>query len=1455
MPPEPRSRNTNPASCLVEVLGPDGRLVGRAVVAGPKLIVTCAHVVNAALKRKEPCTFEDPGSAAEIKVRFPFSGHPGVEIVRLASVETWLPVDRETFYERDAASLRLKGNESMPAGAGVPTLIPADYEGGAVRLFGSRPPRRNTAGPSGYVTGKVMGQLFDQVRYQVDQDIVGEIRARHGSSGGPVWDLATHQVVGLVQAVPTGEAAVDVYVLGAELIEEASAGTLYRVRECPYVGLRSFTQDDADRFFGRDDFVQTLVETARTDSLLVVTGPSGSGKSSVVRAGLVPRLAKQNLTIGVCELSGTPFVDLAGALLRAAGNDPPLSQGDLDLMERKLNDQGLSTCAAYVCTATGAERLLLVLDQFERIDKCEDAGKKEQFMKLLDDLVSRPLERVQVVLVLRDDFYHRFTQMDGPFGERLRTSPPQWLRAISATGLRDAIVKPVRTAAIPVDFEEGLVNRICQDFEGSELPPLQIVLTWLWERQVEHWLTFRAYMDLGGIEDALARYADSRLELLDKDQKAAAQRILTRLVMPDTEDIARQVKRSDLRKTDWPVAEKLSNLRLVTIGHSQTAPGEEVVVIAHEALLRKWERLREWLGMDAELRKWHVATEPRRDDWVHHNHDRDLLLGGVLLAQALDMRKQFPEDIAGLEEFIEQSELYNRSRLERAEAVRLAGLSGYVINSAAKSLPVALALGVYALRRHEVFEADFAVRRALALAGRQRIRGVEHEDLVRSVAFSPDGALLASASADRTCLVWDITADAMVARLSHNDAVATVAFNPTGDRIATAGADGLVQVWDFRAETQVAKFKHDAPVAGLTFSPDGNMVATASNDGTARIWAHGTDQAARVLQHDSAVTSVAFYPDGARVVTASVDKGVRVWEVGTGDLIARWDHGAAVRAIAFSHDGTAFATASDDRTARIFDPVGLTETRRLMHRERVTAVAFSPDGRYLASGNEDGTARVWDVDMGFEAAHVIHRGQVGSVHFSPDSTKLATASSDGTASIWDVSTGEEVARLVHQSAVYQVAFAAQGGVLATASEDRTARVWHATAGAEKLRLCHGEPVSWIAFSETGELIATAGGDSLTGPAASAGNGPAEARTVRVWNARTGTAFSGPLPHPKAIQHIAFRGSLIATACNDNHARLWDLRDGTEIASLAHDGPVRSVAFDLDAVLLATASNDRTARIWDVRTQARLATLGHGGWVGEAVFSPDGTILATAADDGAARLWAVADCLGAGVFKPIVLEHESAVYEVVFNSQGNLVATVANDGVTRIWDTGTGRMRREVSSGGRGTVAFSPDGSLIATAGDDGIAQVWQTDNDEQVAYFVHEPTVRSVTFNHDGSLLATVGKDGSARIWSIEERSEIARLLHGGEELVMAFSPDGLRLATAGEDGTGRIWALSKEELIEQACERLTRNLTRAEWNRYFPRVPYQPLRHDLGNLPDARPSPISATQVVRLHRAGQGRR
>jgi WD40 repeat protein len=1432
----------NPEHCVALVLGQNDKPVGEAIIAGTDLIVTCAHVVNTALKRdqRDP---SDPGRVP-IMVRFPFSGRPNAKIDRRFTLESWLPDDAETFEERDAAALRL--GEPLPQNTLVPTLVPAEYERGAVQLYG---PTAMPAGGTrpGFVAGEVQGRV-DRARYQVDQHLQGVFRAQRGFSGGPVWDTVTGQVVGMTQAIPTADAAVDVYVLGAELLEEASAGELYQLRPSPYVGLRAFEPEDSERFFGRKLFVDDLADAARTDNTLIVAGPSGFGKSSVVLAGLVPRLtAEESLAVGICRLSDVPIPDLLAALARAGGQRTPIPLAITDAWERRLNDEGLAVCAAHVCNATGKDRLLLVIDQFERIfTECKDLDVRGRFLSLLDDLVGRPLGRIQVVLTVRSDFVDEFTGLDSPLGGHFRTGI-RWLPPMLDADLREAITEPVRAVQgpTPVEFESGLVDKICEDFKGrpSELPLLQFTLTRLWERQVRHRLTFAAYSERGGVANTLAGYADECLKKLGKANEEAARRVFTSLVVPDQYDVGRQAKRYDLRDSDWPVVEKLRDARLVAITRSETS-GEEIVEVAHEALLRKWDQLRRWLLADSEFRDWRAVTVVTRDTWVKNSHDSSLLLRGALLAQALRMREMYPDDITGLARYLEKSEAaavreeQERQRtLDRAEAVRLAGHSEHAI-FAPWRLPLALALGIQALRRQQIFEADTAVRRALMLAGRQRKR-FKHDGAVHSVVFNDHSSLLATASTDGLCLVWDVNQESDVARLPHPTPVTGVAFAPDGHLLATAGVDGVVRVWDFRAEIIIDELRHDqeSPVAALAFGRDGRL-ATASYDKTARIWEPGSGRPAKRLPHDGWVTAVAFSPSGSHVVSASYDGEARVWAAETGELVRSHGHHGPVRDIVFNRAGTLLATACDDGTTRIFDFRNGFETLRLAHQDRVTSVAFSPDGSHLACASEDRTARVWSVERGYEVAHLTHRGQVDSVRFGANGLLLATASRDRTARVWDVVTGDEVARLVHEDRVHDVAFSADGALIATASEDGTARLWDVNAGADSLRFRHGEPISVVAFSRTGTWVATAGGSSSSSPDdESADSTVTLARTVRIWNALTGASPLPPLEHPKGVHHVAFGGQLLATACDDNHARLWSLDDGKLLHEFPHDGPVRSVDFDPEAKLLVTASNDKTARIWNVDTRAQVALLRHDDWVGAAVFSPDGSLMATAADNKAAYLWKVSDCLaGAGNPRATVLRHESAVFEVIFDHVGKHVATSANDGNTRIWEAETGELRQTLRHGSRGTAVFSPDGSHVATSGDDGTARIWRVDSGEQVVQLVHEPAVRSVAFSPDGSRLATAGEDGTARIWCVKEGTELARLTHGGEELTAQFNPNGHHLLTAGEDGTARVWLLSPDDLIDQALARLTRNLTEAEWTRYLPHADFELLRHDLGPAPAGRP-------------------
>lgn len=1431
-----------PGHCLVQILGPDGEAVGNGIVGGERTIVTCAHVINVALGRDsrtaaDPRTDADAGPHCQVMVRFPFSGDPGEDVDRPMRVTAWLPGSEETFERRDAAVLT--GTEKIPEGARCPTLVDVGYRVTSVTLFGLR-----SRGESAYVKGQLLGELPNEGgRYQVDQDKIGDVFVRSGASGSPVWDTATGQIVGLVQAIPTSKGAIDVYVLGPELIEEATGGGLYQARQCPYVGLPPYKQEDSDFFFGRDEFVQELLESARTQSLLVVTGKSGGGKSSAVLAGLVPRLMKaygRDLAVGTCELNDMPLKAVAGALSRAASDGQP-SLERVDYWEDKLAGKSLGDCGATLLAATGQRRLLLVLDQFERIGKCQDVVAKDRILQLLADLGHSQLGQVQVVIIIRSDRHHEFMERPGPLQDLFHATRPNWIRNLSEDGLRSAILGPLKKHNIEIVFEEELVREICKDFREAELPPLQVVLTELWSRQVARKITLTAYKRLGGIDEVLGRWADDRFDEVRHDQQAAAKRILTSLAVPGTGDTARPVRRSDLQ-ADWPACEELSHLRIVVIKKAEGTSDEEIVEIAHEALLRGWGRLQEWRRADEDFLRWQSRLQDRRDEWESRERDPSLLLTGPLVMQAEEMRAAHPERTAGLAGFISASKDLQRRHIDRLEAIRRAGIGEHLLNSAPGRLPSALFLGAMALRKEGVFEADFVIRRALALLGRSVHAGIRHAKAVRCVAFNSDGSMLVTASESGESVVWDTTTGREAARLLHDARLTTVAFSPDDEYVVTADAKGVVRVLDYRRRELAGTLEHGAPVVAMAFSPRGGMLATACGDGKARIWRYDTNEPPLVLPDKKSVSAVAFDPSQGAFLVTACGSNVRIWDPGSGQATGSLRLASLIHSIALSGDGAMLAAACSDRSVRIFTIGQRKLVHRLMHQGRVTSVAFSHGGKYLATAVEDMTARVWDVQDAFEVAHLTHDQPISSIDqpissidqpissigFSPDDTRVATASLDGTARVWDIATGREAVRLVHEDAVHQAVFSSAGDLIATASEDCTARVWHASTGAGKAALRHGEPVNAIAYSSAGDLVATVG----RGNPAEAYRGTARAsRTVRIWEATTGSETCNALPHPAAVQDLAFGTSVIATACDDGLARIWDLQGGRLISEFPHDGPVQRVAFNPGATLLATASNDSTARIWDLETGWQACVLRHDGWVGSVVFDPVGQLLATAADDKYARIWRVADCLAGGNPQPIArFRHNGAVFQAVFNRAGAKVITVGNDRAARFWLlSDPTELQGEVSDLDHVT-AVHVDNMLIATAGDEGIVRVIQVDTAKEIAHFVHEPTVGSMTFNQAGTRLATAGKDGSIRIWSIHERAEMARLIHGGEEPIVALSPDDMSAVTASEDGTALVWPLSRTALLDQARMRITRNLQTAEWNRYFPGLPYEMLRPDLGD-------------------------
>ncbi|MGW3345318.1 nSTAND1 domain-containing NTPase [Nonomuraea rubra] len=1294
------NRQTSPERYLALVLGGDRRPVGLAFAAGPRELVTCAHVVNTALDR-DRTTLLAPAKAW-IQVEFPFAGEPGQRVVRSASISRWMPVEGVPFELRDVAGLQLE--ENLPRGAEPATLVSAkDGPAGERRVGAWGPNLDGGRSRTGSVVGALIGP-YDQARVQMNEELTGVFRVQRGYSGGPVWDQSTGQVVGIVQAVPRNDQAQDVYVISAETLVHAWPDVLYRPPPNPYRGLRAFGEEDAPFFFGREDFVTELMADAEERPLIVVAGRSGSGKSSVLAAGLVPRLQREHtLAVGSFRPGDDPMPRLAGALAHAAGSPSPYPLQDLRSWQDRVTEDGLARAAPLVCAATNASRLLLIIDQFEQLFTECGPDQRAALIDVLNRLLTEPSRTVHVAVGLRSDFYHLLVEAPDPLGTYAKNF---WhhLRPMTADELHRAIAEPARMAdeARPVTFDDGLVELISDDFEGrpGDLPLLEFTLTRLWELQRGRKLTLQAYRALGSVHGTLAQYAEQRFDALTAAQQEAAQRIFTALLQPDDPEIARQVRRADLRAGDWPTAKLLRDARLLAI--TRTTHGEQIVEIAHEALLRGWERLREWAESGREFRLWKAGVIAHRQRWENHHRDPDQLLRGSALSKALHMAAGHHADIEGIAQYISlskehaDSEQAARSRLSRrAAATNLARQSQEALAAGADGHPLALALGILSLQTVPTFDGDLALRAALRLAGRPR-RRFPHDDEVCSVAFNPDGTRLATAG-DCTARIWDADTGNAIVCVTHLCQLHQVTFSPDGTRLATASDDYTAGIWDTATGRKVAVFVHDGPVQSVAFSPNGRRVATASVDGTARIWD---------VRSEASITSL--IPPYGRVLS-----------------------------VAFNADGTQVATGSDDRTVRVFDIASGVEVSR-MRGDFVRSVMFSADGARLATAGDDRTARVWDMFTEAEITRLTHGGKVRSVVFSADRRRLATASEDHTARVWDAATGTEIARLTHDRAVSSVAFSPDGTQVATGGDDRLARIWDTTAGAELTRLTTPTPVSGMVFSADGARLTAA---SRTG-------------TTLVWDLVTGNEITrrthGGYSWPMALSRD---GTRQATADNEGMALVRDVATGAEVTRCACGAPVSSMAFGMEGTRLATARIDGVAQVWDAATGDEIARLAHAGSVWSVAFSRDGTRLATADIFGTARVW---DIVTGNETTRVT--HDGPVWSVAFDADGTRLATASADDTARVWDTATGgETARLAHDGDVHEVVFSLDDTRLATAGDDRTARVWDAATGDEIARLSHGEPVRSVAFDSDGTRLATAA--GTMHIWVLDTPGLIAQAL------------------------------------------------------------------------------------------------
>ncbi|MEU5281205.1 trypsin-like peptidase domain-containing protein [Streptomyces asoensis] len=1423
---------------VARVLTADDRTAGTAFLAARDTVVTCAHVIEAA------------GGAPGGQVRLEFPHLPGaVRTVARVQEAGWRSPDTQ-----DIAVLRL---EEPPAGSGPLPLGSAEgCRGRRLRSFGF-PARSPDGGRYGFCT---TGDLLPGDDASALLQLTDANGLTSGFSGAPVVDESTGLVVGMVTAITPQ----DSYLRGLDIAYATPVRTLRAAwpqltesRISPYRGLEPFTEEHARFFHGRGTALEeALAVLERQRRVVLLLGPSGAGKSSLVRAGLLPALAEGRLpgSDRWLPVTARPGQDLLGEL-EAAGLPGAATEGMARAVRRRL------------AAEHPAARLLLVIDQFEELltgtaaDASAPDGASADVLRQLVAVIESD-SAVSLVLVLRDDC---FARLAAAAPDLLKAVTPGLLNVratLDVPELRAVVTEPARAAG--AHLEEGLAERIVSDVLAADpgaaagrtasatlLPALQLTLSRLWEDRRDGRLTHGAYQRLGGVAGSLTAWCDQAVRGLGPDLRLVAERVLTALVRPADETHAvpatrRQVPLDHLRALaagpaggraetgrdgdrDFDlVLGLLLERRIIT---TRVAPGADRdparvrAELVHDALIRDWGTLRDWVAADQDFQSWLHRTAERQARFVDTTGrstgkagvpDPGDLLDGTDLTTGLGWAAQrgLPEGIA---DFVAASAGRRRAVARRARRIRIL-------------LVCVLALAVIAsglfLRQRGAAADQARASAALDLVKKaEELRVTDPRLALRMglAAFRLDE----EDPTVRASLLETLTTSGHTSTLDGLGTVPTaLAVSPDGSTLAVGGGDGSLRFWDVSRPEQPALMRKFAGEAGsdavgaLAWRPDGRFLASM-NSRKLTLWEAGRrtepERLGSAPAFDAPVTAAEWSADGHRlavadpVSTSLLDIHAEPGEVVTLSRTARIRHGGdpSERSdrLALSADGGLLVTADGADSVQLWDSKG-PRPRKLgaalpLPRDLygVTSVALSPDGRTLAIGTPSAHVSVWNVqDPGHPKELQDTTASVNVGLFSP------------------VTTVEFV----------------EDGVLACAGDDgRVQLVRLDTLPFQRtdMPLVHGAAVRTMTADVSHHLLVTGGADGR----------------VTLWNTADRDRprpLRPPLPGHAAGSvsgELTAAGNLLASSATDGRTLLWDVGRPTRPEPLTTVTSPGS-ALSPDAELLASTGGERPTDVV-LRSTHGGEVRGPGGplrghrSVPRALgWSPDGSLLATGDFDGKVILWDTSD--PARVVRHVELTQPAGLRTVAFAGSARTLLTVGTDGRARFWDVpaASGRPTQTSSTdigqlgSDRSSFALSADGDLLVVGNSTAVLSLWDVSDRRRPRLLSriatgHDGPVGAVAVSPDASVLAAGIGIGTLLFWDLTDparprRMGPARYHRLPMPVAMTFLHDGRTLASQSITQV-ELWDLSpalsaRSDLPRRACARLAgEGLSESAWQKY----------------------------------------
>ncbi|MBD2605643.1 caspase family protein [Scytonema hofmannii FACHB-248] len=1199
---------------------------------------------------------------------------------------------------------------------------------------------------------------------------------------------------------------------------------------CPYRGLRAFTPEDAQYFYGREALTQQLLHHLASKSFLAVVGASGSGKSSVVQAGLIAQLQRGKQLPGSEEWWIKSFRPGANPLLalsrRLVDSGTEKEKAYQQIQLEKMLYQGGQGFAHWISNRPEPV-MVLFIDQFEELFTLAQAVDRQNFLEVILGALELLPNKLKIVITLRADFIAASLEIP-KLAQLLQQSSILVPPCLSEEEYRHVIINPAEQVGLTV--EPVLVEVLLRELHRSpgDLPLLEFVLEQLWEHRVGGKLTLQAYQQhLGGIKGALESKAQAVYDSLDAEAQECARWIFLSLTQlgEGTEDTRRRVYKSELivKKYPAPLVEKtlaaLTAAKLVVVNleeggrgrqgegetrrggdkergrqgegekfffvplvplspcppispspHPPLPPSSSVTIeVAHEVLIRYWSTLRWWLEENRGRLRSQRQIEQAAQLWKHGGEQSDFLLQGVRLAEAEDIYINYTEELSfDVQRFIAAC-LEERQRQQLQEKRRL--------KQAQKAVAVMSILGVTAF--------SFA-----GLAYQQSQKAQLRE--IQALNSLSENFLFSHKQLE--ALSTSVKAGQELQRMMFSS---LVMYPDTAKKIQTATATTLQQAID-QTQERNRLIGHNSWVSSVSFSPDGQIIASASTDTTIKLWQRDGKLLHTLRGHSDGVNSVSFSSDSKMLASGGTDATIKLWSRDGKLLKTLSGHNDGVNSAAFSPDGQMIVSASNDDTIKLWSLDGKLLKTLTGHSQGVNSVTFSPQGDIIASGSEDRTIKLWSLDGRLLKTLPGHTDEVLTVAWSKDGQTIASASADNTVKLWNRD-GRLLKTLTgHNSDVKSVSFLPDGKIIASASIDKTIKLWSLDGQLLETLQGHNHVVNSVSFSSDGQLLASASDDY----------------TVRLWNLDI-NAPKTLFGHKDSVNTAWFnpQGNTVFSVSNDKTMKLWSL-DGKLLKSVSSPiNDITSISFTPDENTVATASADNTIQLRKRDGSLLRILKGHTDWIINMSFSPDAKILASASADKTVKLWSMD-----GRLLNTLKGHKGWVTNVEFSPDGELLASVSADNAIKLWSR-DGKLVKTLNGHNASVWAltFSSDGKIIASGSQDGTVKLWNRDGSLLKNLIGHTDAVNNLSFSPDEKMIASASDDDTIKLWSMHTGMLLRTFQgHTGDVRSVNFSSDGKMIVSASQDKTVKIWrltgielqTLNLSQLLKRGCDRLHDYLT-----------------------------------------------